>query len=277
GGTGLIAGFLSSLTPNFAMTAIYRNYSRDFQNLKSVGFAESSTNVNEKGIFIGFDGRLNKLWTLSAYMDQFEFPWMKYQTDKPNTNGFDAVMQLRYKPSRNLDIYVRYRGRTKPINTDLQVSDIPYVSTVDKDNYRFNVIYKVSPSVRLQSRIEYNTYLRDGGVKEQGFLIFQDINIKPMSSPFSFSFRYAIFDSEGYNSRMYAYENDVLYYFAIPAYSGRGTRTYLTARYKIRRGIDIWLRYGQWFYNNQESIGSGLSTIDGNRKSEVRALLVFKF
>jgi hypothetical protein len=76
---------------------------------------------------------------------------------------------------------------------------------------------------------------------------------------------------------MYAYENDVLYYFAIPAYSGRGTRTYLTARYKIRRGIDIWLRYGQWFYNNQESIGSGLSTIDGNRKSEVRALLVFKF
>ena len=277
GGTGLIAGFLSSLTPNFAMTAIYRNYSRDFQNLKSVGFAESSTNVNEKGIFIGFDGRLNKLWTLSAYMDQFEFPWMKYQTEKPNTNGFDAVMQLRYKPSRNLDMYVRYRGRTKPINTDLQVSDIPYVSTVDKDNYRFNVIYKVSPSVRLQSRIEYNTYLRDGGVKEQGFLIFQDINIKPMSSPFSFSFRYAIFDSEGYNSRMYAYENDVLYYFSIPAYSGRGTRTYLTARYKIRRGIDIWLRYGQWFYNNQESIGSGLSTIDGNRKSEVRALLVFKF
>jgi hypothetical protein len=202
---------------------------------------------------------------------------MKYQTEKPNTNGFDAVMQLRYKPSRNLDMYVRYRGRTKPINTDLQVSDIPYVSTVDKDNYRFNVIYKVSPSVRLQSRIEYNTYLRDGGVKEQGFLIFQDINVKPMSSPFSFSFRYAIFDSEGYNSRMYAYENDVLYYFAIPAYSGRGTRTYLTARYKIRRGIDIWLRYGQWFYNNQESIGSGLSTIDGNRKSEVRALLVFKF
>jgi hypothetical protein len=69
----------------------------------------------------------------------------------------------------------------------------------------------------------------------------------------------------------------VLYFFAIPAYANRGTRTYLTARYKVSKSIDVWLRYGQWFYNNVEIIGSGLNEIMGNTKSEVRALLVLRF
>jgi len=277
GGTAFMSGFLASLTPTFNLVGLYRNYGKDFQNRKSVAFAESSQNVNEKGLFLGADAKINKAWTISTYFDQFEFPWMRYQTDKPNTNGFDGVFQLRYKPSRSLDMYVRYRGRTKPINTDAQVSDIPNIVEVDKDSYKFNVIFKVSKSLRLQSRIEYNTYKRGGSEQESGFLLFQDINFKPLSSPFSFSFRYAIFDTDSYNSRIYAYENDVLYYFGIPSYSGRGTRTYLTARYKIRKGVDFWLRYAQWFYNDSGTIGSSLNTIEGNRKSEVRALLVFRF
>lgn len=277
GGTGLVTGFLASLSSNVSFSAIYRNYSKDFQNLKSVAFAESSTNVNEKGLFFGIDGKINKNWTVSAYMDQFKFPWLKYQIDGPNSAGYDAIFQIRYKPSRNLDIYARVRSRNKPINTDFEVSDIPSVVEVSQNNYRFNVIYKVSPSVRLQSRVEYKTYHRMGGEAEDGLLIFQDINVKPLSSPFSFNFRYAIFDTDSYNTRLYAYENDVLYYFGIPAYANRGTRMYLTARYKISRGVDVWLRYSQWFYNNVDSIGSGLNQIDGNRKSEVRALLVFNF
>jgi DNA uptake protein ComE-like DNA-binding protein len=277
GGTGLVSGFLASLGNDVSFSMVYRNYSKDFQNLKSVAFAESSTNVNEKGIFTGFDGKLNKNWTVSAYMDQFKFPWLRNQVDAPNTAGFDAIFQLRYKPSRNLDIYARVRRRNKPINTDLEVSDIPSVVKFDQNNYRINVIYKVSPAIRLQSRVEYVTYNRIGGEEENGLLIFQDINVKPLSSPFSFSFRYAIFDTQSFNTRLYAYENDVLYYFAIPAYANRGTRMYLTARYKVSRGVDVWLRYGQWFYNNVETIGSGLTEISGNRKSEVRALLVFSF
>ncbi|CAG5077099.1 helix-hairpin-helix domain-containing protein [Parvicella tangerina] len=277
GGTGVLSGVMASLSPNFIFSAIYRNYSKDFQNLKTTAFAETSTPANESGIYLGIDGKINKSWTLSAYMDQYKYPWLKYQIDGPNSSGYDGVLQVRYKPSRSLDMYARFRSRLKPYNTDLEVSDIPSVTTINQNYYRFNIIYKVSKAVRLQSRVEYITYERGGGQKEEGFLIFQDINVKPMSSPFSFSFRYALFDTDSYNSRLYAYENDVLYYFSIPAYYNRGTRMYLTTRYKITRGIDIWLRFSQWFYNNVESISSGNNEILSNRKSEVRALLVFKF
>lgn len=277
GGTGLISGFMASLSPTFTFTGIYRNYSKDFQNLKTTAFAESSLATNERGIFFGLDGKINKNWTISAYMDQFKYPWLKYQIDGPNSSGYDGIFQIRYKPSKTLDIYARFRSRNKPYNTDLEVSDIPFVTTIHQNYYRVNVIYQVSKAVRLQSRVEYITYERGGGEKEDGFLVFQDINVKPLSSPFSFSFRYAIFDTDSYNSRHYAYENDVLYYFTIPAYYNRGTRMYLTARYKLTRGVDLWLRYSQWFYNNIESIGSGNSEITGNKKSEVRAMLVFRF
>lgn len=277
GGAGILAGTMASLSPNFIFSAIYRNYSKDFQNLKTTAFAESSLATNETGIYLGIDGKINKNWTVSAYMDQYKYPWLKYQIDGPNSSGYDGVLQIRYKPSRSLDMYARFRSRLKPYNTDLEISDIPSVVAINQNYYRFNIIYKVSKAVRLQSRVEYITYERGGGEKEEGFLIFQDINVKPLSSPFSFSFRYALFDTDSYNSRLYAYENDVLYYFSIPAYYNRGTRMYLTARYKITRGVDLWLRYSQWFYNDVESISSGNTEILSNRKSEVRALLVFKF
>jgi hypothetical protein len=174
-------------------------------------------------------------------------------------------------------MYVRVRNRNKPKNTTEDLDDIDFAVKADQWNIRYNIIYKISESVRLRNRIEYTTYKKGENEREQGFLIYQDVMYKPKSSPFSFSFRYALFDTDSYNSRIYSYENDVLYFFNIPAYSNRGTRTYLTARYKVRRGIDVWLRWSQWYYNNVNVIGSGQSEIIGNTKTEIRAQVRFKF
>lgn len=226
---------------------------------------------------MGLDARFNRTWSVAAYMDQFVFPWMRYQTDKANTSGFDAMFLLRFKPNRNLDVYFRVRDRIKPINQAGTVNDIAQIVSVDQWHYRFNVIYKVSPSVRLQSRVEFTTYERGGGAKEQGFIVFQDINVNPLSSNWSFTFRYALFDTDSYNSRLYAFENDVLYFFTIPSYSDRGTRSYINVRYTFTKGIDLWLRYSRWHYNNRETIGSSLDEIAGPIKSEIRLQLRFQF
>jgi hypothetical protein len=277
GGTALISGVIASLDPNFTFSTVYRNYSRDFQNLKSAGFAESSLAANEKGLFMGIDARFNKVWSMSGYFDQFEFPWMRYLTDQTGTYGYDGMLQLRFKPSRNLDLYVRVRDRQKPLNQSGTVQNIAQIVDVDQTNYRFNVIYKVSPAVRLQSRVEYVRFERGDAGLEQGFLIFQDVNINPLSSPWSFSYRYALFDTDSYNSRIYAFENDVLYFFTIPAYTDRGTRSYINVRYSFKKGIDLWVRYARWHYNNRDAIGSGLDEITGNTKSEVRLQLRIQF
>ena len=91
------------------------------------------------------------------------------------------------------------------------------------------------------------------------------------------SFRYGVFDTDSYNSRIYAYENDVLYYYSFPVYYSKATRTYIILKYTITKGIDIWLRYAQTYYTDKKTVSSGLNEIEGNKKSEVRAQVRFKF
>ena len=69
----------------------------------------------------------------------------------------------------------------------------------------------------------------------------------------------------------------MLYAFSIPAYSGRGSRFYITTKYHIRRGIDLWLRYAQTYYTDRDNIGSGKDEIQGPTKSEIKAQLRIKF
>jgi hypothetical protein len=104
----------------------------------------------------------------------------------------------------------------------------------------------------------------------------QDITYKPLSKPVSFSFRYALFDTDGFNSRIYAYESDVLYSFSIPAYFYKGSRTYLTLEYNLTRKIDIWFRYAQFYYTNRTETGSGLTETQGPLRSDFRIQVRFK-
>ena len=100
---------------------------------------------------------------------------------------------------------------------------------------------------------------------------------KPKESKLSFTARFALFDTDSYNSRIYSYENDVLYYFRIPAYYFQGARSYLTLRYQFKKGVDFWLRYGNWFYTNRTTIGSGYNEINDFSKSDIRAQLRIQF
>lgn len=276
GAIATINGALISLDPKLALSVLHRHYPADFQNLMSDAFADASRNVNEDGLYIGLQYKPDQYWTLTAYFDQFKNPWLKFDGDKAGTHGFDWLAQLTWKPSKKLEMYGRVRHREKQYNTDYEVNDIDYVSTRYQTNYRFNVTYKISDEWRFRNRVEYMVFKFEEQ-NETGYLIYQDIMYNPMSSPFSFNFRYALFESQSYDSRIYAYENDVLYFFSIPAYYNRGSRTYLTARYSWGKHIDIWLRWSQWYYNDQDVILSGLNEINGNTKTELRAQVRFTF
>ena len=277
GGWAYLNGALMALDKRFSFVVFQRNYSRDYQAPLSFAIAESSRNVNEQGLYFGFVSTPIKDWTVSAYIDRFSFPWMRFQTDKPNTHGYDFFSQVTYKPNRKLEMYWRYRTRTRPRNTAFDVNTIRYVVDMDQSNYRFQFSYKATDEITLRSRVEYVTYSREGHEDEDGYVIYQDLRYQPTEKPFSLTFRYALFDTDGFNSRIYAYENDVLYAFSIPAYFDRGTRVYGILRYRIGRRIDVWLRLAQTIFNNRDTIGTGLEQIEGNTRTEVKAQMRIKF
>lgn len=85
--------------------------------------------------------------------------------------------------------------------------------------------------------------------------------------------RVALFDTEDYDTRLYAFENNVLWTFSIPAFAGQGMRYYLLAQYKINSQITTYFRFSRTAYTDRESISSGLQEINGPRQTETTLLI----
>ena len=84
---------------------------------------------------------------------------------------------------------------------------------------------------------------------------------------------YAVFETDSYDSRIYAYENDVLYGYSIPALYYKATRFYINLHRKLGRNADCWLKYGVSSYRDRDELGTGYEAIDGNKRSEIKAQL----
>lgn len=279
GGLAFINGLLISLDPRFSITVSHRYYERNFQNQLSNAFAENSTAANEKGVFAGFNAKLYRGISLSGYFDRFEFPWMKYQVNGPSS-GYDYVAQINYTPSKTFDAYFKLRARNKYKNTSTtpDINDIDFIVPYTQTNYRLNTSYSILPSVKLKNRVEWLDYKVDHGNTQKGFLIYQDITYNKLGKPFSFTLRYAMFQTDNYDTRIYAYENDVPGSYSIPSYYYKGSRFYLLLDYNLTRQLEVWLRFSQTVYSNMDVISAGsLNEIQGNTKSEIKIQLRYKF
>ncbi len=276
GGVAMNTGILIALERRIGLSMLYRNYGRDFQGLQSVGFAEGTNPWNERGLYTGIEIRASKAWTINAYFDQFQFPWLRYLIDAPS-HGHDWTAQVNWKPSKLVELYVRTRHQDRARNISGTVIGMKPVLQVSQINHRFNASYKVSASITLRTRIETVDVQHGDGPLEHGFIIYQDLVHRPMMGPIEVTLRYALFETSGWDSRLYAYENDLVGFFSIPPHYGRGTRWYLMIRTSPLRRVDIWLRYGAWIFQDQGSIGSGLQEIAGNERSDLRAQIRWKF
>jgi len=274
GGMAFLQGLYYTLSKNVSLGLNYRNFQKEYQSIYASAFGESSKVNNEHGFYSGIDIRINPKWTFNGYADLFSFPWMKYQIDAPS-HGNDMLAQLTHRFSRNTQFSFRYRKKMKYANTSNN-EFIRSIENTEKSNYRIHASYKISPSVSFNSRIEMLTYLKENNM-QTGYLIYQDIILKPNQIPLSITCRYALFDTQSYDERLYAHEHDVLYAYSIPAYYYKGSRAYILLKYSINKYIDIWFRYAQTFYANKQTIGSGLDEIQGNLKSEIKTQIRIRF
>lgn len=271
GGWANLHGITVSLHPRFSLAFIYRNYSPSYQNLFSNPFAESN-NSNEKGWYSGFKLDISKHLLLSAYYDLYAYPWLRYGVDGPS-RGNDLLLQLDYELNRQVSMQFRIKHKLKQGNQPQNQEYTPVLLNDRKVNLRYQLLYQLLPSLYAKNRVEYLVHNQGARSRGLGYLIYQDLNWRPAKGNTSLSMRYAIFDTDSYDERIYSYENDVLYAFSVPAYYYRGSKVYLMVKYSLTSRVKIWARVSHVWFNNRNSIGSGLDLIDGNRKTEVKAML----
>ncbi|MBC7776470.1 MAG: helix-hairpin-helix domain-containing protein [Phycisphaerae bacterium] len=235
GGIAAVNGLLFSADRHVTLTAVHRSLGRDYQSIYGNPFAESSGASNERGLYLGADIRWIRRWQINLYADVWRHPWLRFGVDAPST-GREYLARVLWTKSRNFSVYALWKSETKQRNDDLEK---PFgLVNARLDRLRLHSIYKVSKPIELRSRLEWTTYQIGGNNPTLGFIAYQEAVVKPLGSPLSASLRYVVFDTEDYDSRVYAFETDLFSAVSIPAFSGRGTRWYVNLHWRVNR----WLR-----------------------------------
>ena len=271
-----INGLLVSADARVDLSFVYRKISKGYQSLYTSAFTESTFPTNENGFYAGISINPTDVWRIDAYADLYKFPWLRFRTDAP-TAGNDYLLQITYKPNKQTEIYTKYRSERKAINYNPNELVLNPVVAKPKQSWRIQLSHKLNTAFTFRSRVELLWYDKKGTSPEQGFLSYADIIYKPLRKPYSGNLRLQYFETDSYNSRMYAYENDVLYSFSIPVFYDKGYRYYLNIRYDITRKLSVWMRFAQTFYPDKNVIGSGLDEITGRKKTEIKLQGIFNF
>ncbi|HBG71833.1 MAG: hypothetical protein A2W93_12795 [Bacteroidetes bacterium GWF2_43_63] len=274
GGKAFINGIMLSPDRLFTVSVLHRYLEPDYHVIYATALQEASTIKNEHGFYFGNELKFSRKWRFNSYVDLFSFPWLRYGVDAPS-NGIEMLAQINFRPTKRAEFYARFRQENKEMSVTQE--HISVLEPTIKRSYRINASFPVSESVTLKSRAEYLTYQEGTGEQRDGFLIYQDVNFRHPGSTISFNARYALFDTDTYDERIYAYENDVLYGYSIPGFYSKGSRMYLTVRWSATKHLDFWARIAQTTYVNKDVVGSGLEEIQGPSKTELKLQMRITF
>lgn len=274
-GFAVVQGLVATLHHHLSLALHYRNYQRDYHSLFSQGLAAGNSVANERGFYGGLVYHPSRRVEWVMYTDVFRFPWLRYRVDAPS-HGVDLLTQFTYTWYKKAHVSIRYRYRQQQENAILEQPH-RFVADVSRQQLRLSGQYKLNDRWEMRSRMEFSRYRKEAEQMELGFMLYHDVIYKPLNGKLSGNMRLAVFAIPSYNSRVYAYENDVLYGYSFPMYHNDGVRTYVNARYRISRQADVWLRYATFIYRGVDEVGSGLDVIAGNRRSDVKVQLRWRF
>lgn len=276
GAMATLNGLLIGLDRKVDLAIVYRRYARDYQALNADAFAETGGTRNEEGIYVGLEIRPAERWTISTYFDQWRHPWLRFNLDSPST-GYEYRGRITYEQRRTLRMYLEARQETKYINRPN--NETAFNEPIPRQIFqtRLHIARPITKALELRTRLDWGFFDNEAEDLQTGFSVLQDILFKPLGSPLSFTARYALFDTDGYDIRFYHYENNLLNTFSIPAYYNRGSRFYLNVRYRPLKAFTIEGRLAQTFWSNRDRIGSGLEEIDGPVRTEAALQIKYQF
>ena len=220
-GVGVITGVRYRPISDVNLLAIYRYYSPEFDNVYANSLCSWSRMKDEHGGYLGVEYNRLKNWQLSAFGDVWK-------------TGFETMAQADFIPQKDYRMHTRFRVKRKD----------------EKDTYslRWNMVYEFG-QWKMKTQADGNMVQAEGEWT-YGWSVLQDVEYRFADVPIVLQLRAQAFDAREWNNRVYIYENDVLYAYAIPFVYGLGGRFWLNARYKINDTFSLYLRVSETIYQS---------------------------
>ncbi|MFN8280585.1 MAG: hypothetical protein U0V49_09910 [Saprospiraceae bacterium] len=234
-------GVLRSLGKYADAALLWRNFSPGFNSGLGQTFSSGGIPVNEEGWYAAVNFFSDKEIRMHVEWNTWRHPWPKYNTDLPS-EAREWSAKLSWSRKRKWNFYARYGYSTHLQN--VAQSHENAVLPVQNQHLRIHSEIRLNSNFTWRARFEVHRFTF-GNKAEDGWLFFQDIVYKPMESWFSCSGRLGLVQANSYNTRIYAYENDLLYQFGIPALYGQQVFGYINVRMRINRHFNVECRWAQ--------------------------------
>ena len=268
GAAGILQAAVFNITPILKIATIFRHYGKQYTNPLGRAFGTNSQNKGETGFYLTGSYIMSRRITLDFYADYYRLTTLTYRTDSP-VQGLDLGLSGEINLTRSSVLNLKYNFRSKPENSP---ESIYYKLIHEHHKHKIRVIWTNSPLSALKLKTEIDWIMNHYPMNREhyaGLLLYQDISLTFAKPDISLHARVAYFDTDRYDERLYAYENDVYYAFSIGSYYYKGVRGYFVVRYKYK-WLSIWLRLAHTCYIDRQVISSGLTQIDKPHKTEMK-------
>lgn len=268
---GIVAGMLCAVTTKMDIALLVRRYEPGFHVRFSNAISENSVPTNEHGTYLGWKYHFSRRVSATGYLDLFTFPWLRFRAYAPSS-GYEWLFRLTYQPVRNILLYAQGRRESKMRNAPSRIT-YDQVAGI-KDNYTCHVEVGLRDRLRLRTKLQASRFA-EGDIITHGMALSQDVRLELRR--LEIVGRFALFDTDNYDNRLYSYENDVLLAYSMPAYNGTGIRKMIMARIDVSRHLTLWARYAETATAAPEELSPGTTTPRHTIDREVRFQLRIQF
>lgn len=221
--------------------------------------------MNEYGYFQSITARMLPKTKLAAYFHHARpvsasgaFPFVR------------STYQIQLGQSlRKIDMLFRFTNRLRrgPIVDPNRNFAITGLKT---SILRLHLTAAVSRSCQLSTRFEMSWAKAEGQAQSgNGFNFYWDVRLRPHKN-LKLQLRWTQFDVPGFDFRLYEFENDLPGSFRNILLTGRGYKWFFLMSLRLLENWRLAVKYRHMVYPDTPTIGSGLNTILGNRRQELR-------
>jgi len=239
---------------HFSLLALYRFYPYRYYSLYSNSFSAGSDVQDESGCYVGMRWSPSSKWIIEMYGDMAYFAWPKYRMAE-STYAMDCLASVVWQPSSSVSLNARYQYKNK------------YQVATQRARFSLGVVKK---SWSSKTQVDA-TLLKES----RGYMLSENWAWKYRWLRLNAVFGY--FHTTDYDSRIYAYEPNLLYTMSFGSYFGEGIRYALLAKADVGKHLVLVGKWACTDYFDRNHISSSYQQINASSQSDLELQVKWKW
>ena len=238
GSWAAIAGLRAKPSSRVTFNLLARCLSPDYHAFHYGAYKAGSGSGNETGLAASVHLEMARHLFITAGADQYRIPAPRYRS-AASSYGSRIEIKAEYVPRDDLSLRFSYTSSSREYDISSETGMASSMTCI-RHQAGFVLDCEPAPGFRLTTRLSGSLISPS---REKGYLLCQDMTHSFRKIPVRVWFRYALCSTGGWDSRLYAWENDLLSSFSVPALYSEMTRSFIMVSWKPTDNIETRLKY----------------------------------